>query len=155
MLIIAIAACAAVWFIRIDSTKSYYSPNAGTDSAAGAVTLSIRCDSVAGRANDGTTPEDGVIMPPMVIPYAEGESVFDALTAAVRRASIQMEHTGAGELAYINGINNLYEFDYGELSGWLYSVNGEIHSTGCGSFLLRDGDEILWQYTTELGEDLK
>ena len=155
VLAIAIAACAAVWFIRIDSAENYYDPDAGADSTAGTVTISIRCDSVAGRADDGSTPEDGVILPPTVIPYAEGETVFDALTIAVRRASIQMEHTGAGELVYINGINNLYEFDYGELSGWLYSVNGEIYSTGCGSFPLRDGDEILWQYTTELGEDLR
>ena len=138
------------------SAESYYSPDALSDiSANGRVTLAIRCDSVAGRADDGTTPEDGVILPPVEIPFAGGDTVFDALTAAVRANSIQMEHTGDGEMAYINGINNLYEFAYGDLSGWLYAVNGEMHSTGCGSFKLSDGDEILWQYTTELGEDLR
>ena len=156
VLIVAIAAFAAVWFIRLDSAAGYYGADAGAASHAdGTVTLTIRCDRVAGRADDGSTPEDGVILPPTELPFADGDTVFDALTLAVRRNSIQMEHTGAGELAYINGINNLYEFAYGDLSGWLYSVNGEIHSTGCGSFKLRDGDDILWQYTTELGEDLK
>ena len=156
VLIVAAAACAVVWFIQIDSVKSYYDPDAVSHSRAdGSVTLTIRCDSVAGQADDGTTPEDGVILPPVEIPFADGDTVFDALTAAVRANSIQMEHTGAGEMAYINGINNLYEFAYGDLSGWIYSVNGEIHSTGCGSYKLSDGDEILWQYTTELGEDLR
>ena len=156
VLIAAAAACAAVWFIQVDSAQSYYDPDAVSHSRAdGSVTLTIRCDSVAGQADDGTTPEDGVILPPVEIPFADGDTVFDALTAAVRANSIQMEHTGAGEMAYINGINNLYEFAYGDLSGWIYSVNGEIHSTGCGSYKLSDGDEILWQYTTELGEDLR
>ena len=156
VLIIAIAACAAVWFVRVDSADSYYDPNAASDApVTGSVTLAIRCDSVAGRSDDGSTPADGVILPPTEIPFSEGETVFDALTTAARRHSLQMEHTGAGELAYINGINNLYEFAYGELSGWLYSVNGEFHSTGCGSYALADGDDILWQYTTELGEDLR
>ena len=155
VLIVAAAAFAAVWFVRIDSTESYYDPDAVSASHAdGTVMLSIRCDSVAGLAEDGNTPEDGVILPSCEIPFVEGETVFDALTVAVRTHSLQMEHTGDGEMAYINGINNLYEFDYGDLSGWIYSVNGEIHSTGCGSYRLSDGDEILWQYTTELGEDL-
>ena len=58
-------------------------------------------------------------------------------------------------MAYVNGINYLYEFDYGELSGWMYSVGGEFVSLGSGSRGVQDGDEIIWAYTTELGEDLK
>ena len=57
--------------------------------------------------------------------------------------------------AYIAGINNLYEFDYGELSGWIYSVNGVQADVGCGQYLLSDGDKIKWEYTCNLGEDLK
>ena len=58
-------------------------------------------------------------------------------------------------MAYVNGINYLYEYAYGELSGWIYSVNAVTPSIGCGSYILEDGDEVLWQYTTDLGEDLK
>lgn len=32
--------------------------------------------------------------------------------------------TPAYNSAYIEGIGNLYEFDCGNLSGWMYSVNG-------------------------------
>jgi len=58
-------------------------------------------------------------------------------------------------MVYISGINHIYEFDYGELSGWMYRVNGGTPSVGCGSYILSDGDKIEWLYTCELGEDLK
>lgn len=146
-----IAAC-AVWFVQIDRAADYYDPNALSKApSGGSVTLSIVCDSVAGRADDGTTPADGMILPPTEVPFAEGDSVFDALTIAARANSIQLEYAGTESTAYINGINNLYEFAYGELSGWLYSVNGERVSVSCGSCPLRDGDVILWEYTTDMG----
>ena len=155
-LALALVAAFAVSAINVESASDYYSvDSARPASQAGEAYLSIRCDRVAGRAKDGSTPEDGVILARTAVPFAEGDSVFDLLTAAARAYNIQMEHEGGGDMAYINGINYLYEYDYGELSGWIYSVNGETPSVGCGSYALHDGDEVLWQYTTELGEDLK
>ena len=55
---------------------------------------------------------------------------------------------------YIEGINNLYEFDCGELSGWMYSVNGWYPNYGCSRYQVQDGDVIEWHYTCDLGEDL-
>ena len=60
----------------------------------------------------------------------------------------------AYESAYIEGINNLYEFDCGELSGWIYSVNGDYPSYGCALYKLKDGDAVMWQYTCDLGADI-
>lgn len=56
--------------------------------------------------------------------------------------------------AYIKGINNIYEFDAGELSGWMYSVNGVFPNYGCSIYNLNDGDVIQWMYTCDLGKDL-
>jgi hypothetical protein len=56
--------------------------------------------------------------------------------------------------AYIEGIANLYEFDRGELSGWMYCVNGWYPNYGCSAYKLKDGDAIEWHYTTDLGRDL-
>ena len=55
---------------------------------------------------------------------------------------------------YVEGINNLYEFDCGELSGWMYSVNGIYPNYGCSSYILKDGDVICWVYTCDLGYDV-
>ena len=56
--------------------------------------------------------------------------------------------------AYIEGIHNLYEFDCGELSGWMYKVNEWFPNYGCSRYQLRDGDVICWEYTCDLGVDV-
>ena len=157
VLVAGALAAAAVFALNVESASEYYSEkDTGDRHPSGSAYLSIRCDTVAGRAEDGSTPEDGVILPRTVFPICEGDSVFDLLTAAARQYHIQMEHEGGeGDMAYVNGINYLYEYAYGELSGWIYSVNAVTPSIGCGSYILEDGDEVLWQYTTDLGEDLK
>lgn len=157
VLLISVIAAAAVYLINIESAADYYASAFPTgDEVAGQASISIRCDTVAGSKDDGSTPEDGVILEQTSIPFREGDTVFDILTSAARTFRIQLEHSGGeGGMAYVTGINYLYEYTHGDLSGWIYSVNGETYSIGCGSFIVNDGDEILWQYTTELGEDLK
>ena len=56
--------------------------------------------------------------------------------------------------AYIEGIHNLYEFDVGEGSGWMYSVNGWYPNYGCSRYALQDGDVVEWRYTCDLGYDV-
>lgn len=56
--------------------------------------------------------------------------------------------------AYIEGIRNLYEFDCGELSGWMYKVNERFPNYGCSRCQLSDGDVICWEYTCGLGVDV-
>lgn len=157
VLLTSAIAAAAVYMINIESAADYYSVSLPTgNEVAGQANISIRCDTVAGILEDGSTPEDGVILERIALPFREGASVFDVLTSAVRLNKIQMEHSGGeGGMAYVTGINYLYEYAHGDLSGWIYSVNGETFSIGCGSYPVEDGDEILWQYTTQLGEDLK
>lgn len=55
---------------------------------------------------------------------------------------------------YVEGINHLYEFSAGELSGWMYKVNGVYPNYGCSQYVLKDGDVIEWNYTVDLGRDL-
>jgi hypothetical protein len=54
----------------------------------------------------------------------------------------------------VKGINNLYGGDGGNLSGWLYRVNGWFPNYGCSRFYLADGDVVEWLYTMDLGFDL-
>ena len=70
-----------------------------------------------------------------------------------------MEYQGADEnnfgSVYIQGINYLYEFSCGPLSGWMYKVNGEFPNRGCSKYELNDGDVIEWVYTCNLGMDVR
>ena len=101
-------------------------------------------------------PEDGWILKPMTVTFAENESVFNVLQRTLKEQGIHMEfeYTPAYHTAYIEGINNLYEFDVGELSGWMYSVNGWFPIYGCSRYRLQDGDVVEWKYTCDLGNDI-
>ncbi|WP_255374337.1 DUF4430 domain-containing protein [Tissierella sp. P1] len=84
----------------------------------------------------------------------EGDTVLNVLEAARDKYKIQMRYTGTKESAYVEGINNLYEFDGGRWSGWMYCVNGWYPNYGAGVYVLQSGDVIEWNYTCDLGKDL-
>ena len=88
--------------------------------------------------------------------FYEGESVFDVLLRETKNHKIHMEYseTPLYQAAYIEGIGNLYEFDAGETSGWMYSVNGWFPNYGCSKYAVADGDVIAWVYTCDLGQDV-
>lgn len=99
-------------------------------------------------------PEDtGTILEDTEVEFKEGETVLDTLKRVTREHKIQMEYRGRKGTAYIEGINNIYEFDYGAESGWLYSVNGVFPNRGAGVWPVEANDHIRWLYTVDLGKD--
>ena len=101
-------------------------------------------------------PNDAVIFS-KTVGFDSGESVYDILRRICDENSIQMEasYTPAFSSYYVEGINNLYEFDCGQGSGWMYSVNGVFPNYGCSSYKPANNDEIAFRYTCELGYDLQ
>lgn len=95
-------------------------------------------------------PDDGWILLPTEVEFTEGDSVLDILKAVCRAYKIPMEHNGS----YVEGINQLYEFNCGELSGWMYSVDGWFPNYGADSYIVSDGETIRWSYTCDLGKDV-
>jgi hypothetical protein len=125
-------------------------------------TLSVRCDTILNnmklldKNKWELVPKDGVIFATSTVTFYEGESVFNVLQREMKKAKIQMEfkNTPMYNSAYIEGIHNLYEFDVGELSGWMYKVNNWFPNYGCSRYQLKDGDVIEWVYTCNLGVDV-
>ena len=125
-------------------------------------TLSVRCDTALSNkdmldsSKADILPEDGVIFPETTVYFREGESVYDVLVREMMNAKIHMEseNTPMYKSAYIEGIANLYEYDCGPLSGWMYKVNGEFPNYGCSAYVLSDGDRVEWVYTCDLGKDV-
>ncbi|MGM9605844.1 MAG: DUF4430 domain-containing protein [Faecousia sp.] len=101
-------------------------------------------------------PEDGWVLKPTQVTFYEGESVFNVLQRTCKQLKIHMEfeNTPMYNSAYIEGIHNLYEFDCGELSGWMYKVNDWFPNYGCSRYQLQDGDVVEWVYTCNLGVDV-
>ncbi len=124
--------------------------------------LAVRCDTLLDNMDSiapekiHLIPESGSILPEIEIEFSEGESAFDVLKRELINRTIHFEFTKNPmyDSAYIEGIGNLYEFDAGELSGWIYRVNGEILSVGCSQYKLKNGDEIEFLYTCNMGKDL-
>lgn len=125
-------------------------------------TLSVSCSTILDNINNldkekiELVPEDGVIFKATEVIFYEGESVFNVLQREMKKNKIHMEfvNTPIYNSAYIEGINNLYEFDCGELSGWMYKVNGWFPNYGCSRYQLKEGDVIEWVYTCDLGRDV-
>lgn len=125
-------------------------------------TLTIRCDTILDnmdKLRDGKetiVPKDGIILDTITVTFSEGESVFDVLKRVTRQQRIHMEfsNTPLYNSAYIEGIHNLYEFDCGNLSGWMYQVNDWFPNYGCSRYILKNGDKIEWLYTCDLGADI-
>ena len=125
-------------------------------------TISISCETILGNmdkcaeSKKALVPEDGIILPATEVTFSDGESVYDVLQRVCKENKIHMESsfTPVYNSAYIEGIHNLYEFDVGKLSGWMYNVNGWYPNYGCSRYQVKDGDVVEWRYTCDLGEDL-
>lgn len=135
---------------EIDSEKTY------------SCTISIECSTILNNLDDldpdkrELVPSDGVILAPTTVSFSAGESVFDVLQRVCREKGIHLESswTPVYNSAYIEGIHNLYEFDCGSLSGWMYCVNGWYPNYGCSRYQLADGETVQWRYTCDLGKDI-
>ena len=100
-------------------------------------------------------PASGCILDTTTFTIEDGDTVFDVLCQARDKYKLHMQYTGGGSGIYVQGINNLYEFDGGRWSGWMYCVNDWYPNYGCGVYYLQPGDVIEWNYTCDLGCDLE
>jgi len=125
-------------------------------------TFSIECATILNNLSQlapeklEMVPSNGVILSRQTVTFYEGESVFDVLQRLCRDKGIHMESswTPIYNSAYIEGIHNLYEYDCGSLSGWMYRVNGWYPNYGCSRYQLAQGDVVEWRYTCDLGKDV-
>ncbi len=133
-----------------------------TKDGAYSCTLSISCAAVLDNLDQcaaekqSLIPANGWVLEPLTVSFSQGESVFDVLQRVCRQQNIHLEfeNTPLYDSAYIEGISNLYEFDAGPLSGWMYQVNDWFPNYGCSRYQLQDGDTVRWVYTCDLGADI-
>lgn len=155
--------------VKVDNSEDFTASNGGNaalrpkEPKPVTVTLEIRCDTLSSHmsklenpAIEDYIPADGTILERSTYKGTTDNTVFDALNTLCRNNDIQLEfsYTPIYESYYIEGINYLYEFDGGNLSGWMYKVNGWFPNYGCSSYYLSDGDVIEWVYTCDLGKDV-
>ena len=144
-----------ILFTNFSSVEEYYNADKSEISSIGTVMLSIKCDVLSDIDENLDIPDDGIILKNTMVDIQEGATVYDVLLSVTTANKIHIETNGMTENAYVEGIANIYEFDFGDLSGWVYYVNGISPSLSCGSYQLKPGDEIEWRYSLSLGEDIE
>jgi len=152
---------------KIQSVEEYYlthideiTPDSDT------IRISIRVDAILKDINNLTpslrsekyVPRNGAILDEVEYVLRSGDTVFDVLLRTARHNKIHLDYQGSDEnrfgSVYIKGINHLYEFSCGPLSGWMYEVNGDFPDYGVSKYELEDNDVITFHYTCDLGRDL-
>lgn len=102
-------------------------------------------DSAARMVNVTVTVDSSIVGNPVSgsgsFSLPQGSTVYDALCRLT---------TPNGGPNYVRAIGGLAEFDHGSQSGWKYSVNGIDGTASCGSYVLSDGDVVVWRYVTSL-----
>lgn len=88
------------------------------------------------------------VIPSTEISVSQGESLLDATLKLLKAKGIQYSVRGSGSMAYVEGINNTYEFDHGPKSGWIAKKNGSRLTKSAGAEAIKAGDVIQWTYTT-------
>ena len=136
--------------LDIQGVDEYYKAPEPEDKLAGTVSAEIRCDNLIGIAEN--IPEDGSIFTLRSVDLYEGDTAASVLRRICKTEQLQLDMDNSMS-CYVKGIVYLYELQYGPLSGWVYKVNGEQPSVGCGEYELRDGDTLSFLYTLDLGED--
>ncbi|MEG0456931.1 MAG: DUF4430 domain-containing protein [Oscillospiraceae bacterium] len=124
--------------------------------------LEIECKTILNnldkldKSKSSIIPKDGIIFSKRQIEFKKGESVFDILLRETKNNKIHLEYTPSIGLStnYIEGIANIYEFDCGSNSGWMFSVNNQFVQTGANKHIINPNDDIKFSYTCQSGKDL-
>lgn len=128
---------------------------------AGKCTISVECSTINDNLNQldkslrGHIPKDGIILKEIKVSFNKNDTVYDVLKRELKNQNLLMEASFTGKSAYVEGIDNIYEFSCGQQSGWMYSVNDKFPQVSCSDYKVKDGDVIKWKYTCDLGEDVK
>lgn len=125
-------------------------------------TISISCATILDNMDKLTSSKkslvssDGWILKETTVTFKSGDTVFDVLkqTCTDRKIHLEFSTSPLYNSKYIEGINNIYEFDCGSASGWMYRVNGTYNSYSCSEIKVKNGDKIQWLYTCDMGKDI-
>lgn len=100
--------------------------------------VTVEIDATAGEGEKTSTEVD----------VPEGATAYDALVAT----GVDVNASDSEYGMYVQGIDGLAGGDFGDMSGWMFEVNGEMSDVSCSEATLADGDVVTWLYVTEFTE---
>ena len=119
---------------------------------SGSVTLKIHCETILEK---GASADDYPGIPVVFdgkVAFTENDTAFDVIEKTLRENRIHFEFEDSSYGKYLKGLANIYAGDFGDMSGWLFKVNGEYAEVSCSSYAVNDGDDIELVYSCEMGD---
>lgn len=98
--------------------------------------------------------DDGYIIKDLKVEITKDHTVVEVLDAIAKEKDINIEYASMEKMSYVEAINHIGAKAVGDMSGWLYQVNGEFPSTGINDTELKDGDVVTFIYTADGGNDI-
>lgn len=109
-----------------------YASAAGQDTSNGLITVNVTVDASSVGAGSSSAS----------VSLAAGATVYDALLET--GVNVNAQSTAYG--IYVSAIAGLAEKEHGDMSGWVYTVNGSTINTSASNYSLSDGDQVRWSY---------
>lgn len=117
--------------------------------------LTVECKSILKNmdklapGHEGFVPSSGMIIERKKYEIKANETAFDVLKSVCSEENVALEYTYTPmyKSYYVEGINQLHEFDCGKESGWVYTVNSSFMSVASSSYYVKSNDEIVFSYT--------
>lgn len=106
----------------------------------------------------------GTIVAPTKVPFKSGDSMADVTKRLLDELGIGYDYGNTDLGLYLASIKNftvnntryssMGEFDAGQGSGWMFTLNGNFINKSSGAFQVSDGDVIRLMYTCQYGKDI-
>ena len=121
------------------------------------VTFSLLGDSVHGNSGDKHTLADGNLekwIDGVTVTVGNNATVLDVITKALgSKYSIENKTGNYIQSITPKGGTALGEFTNGNLSGWMYTLNGKHSDLGVAQQYLMNGDVIVFHYTDDYSKE--
>ena len=89
-------------------------------------------------------PESGWMLEPVEMTVSEGTTCLEVLQWACQEAKLPV--VTSGEPPFVEGIGGLNNGDGGDVSGWTYTLNGEMLMVSAAIQEIQEGDELIYSF---------
>lgn len=73
--------------------------------------------------------------------FTEGDLLIDCMDKLID----ELEYSGQGETVFVKSISGIAN-DSQAGRYWIYMVNDELSKVGCGTYRIKQGDQVKWIY---------
>lgn len=132
---------------KITVTKKTTSGGGSSSSKTLRITVKVMihgddCDNSYTYKNDASSFEE---LASANIYINKNGTVFDVLSKTLEKEGVEFTEADG----YVSEIGGYSEFDHGNRSGWMFTVNGKHIDTGCRETKLTKDSTVVWYYTDD------